>query len=87
MNQYQKIGFVVLSVYAYIALLAGLKEFVVLTLSILYSQFVSHLAIATEMRVIEGSCEIAFGLLILAIRKPVALFIGERLESLEHTDE
>jgi hypothetical protein len=85
-SQYQRIGFVVLSVYAYIALLAGLKEFVVLTLSILYSQFVSHLVIATEIRIIEGLCEIAFGLLILAIRAPVALFIGERLDSLERTD-
>jgi len=86
MSQYQKIGFVVLSAFAYVALLAGLKAFVVLTLSILYSQLVSHLVIATEIRVIEGVCEIAFGLLILAIRKPVAHFIGERLNSLEHTD-
>ena len=82
MSQYQKIGFVVLSVYAYVALLAGLKAFVVLTLSILYSQFVSHLVISTEIRIIEGLCEIALGLLILAVRKPVALFIGERLDSL-----
>jgi len=80
-SQYQKIGLVVLSVYAYVAMLAGLKAFVVLTLSVLYSQFVSHLVISTEIRVIEGSCEIALGLLILAIRKPVALVIGERLDS------
>ncbi|PYS21503.1 MAG: hypothetical protein DMF72_17085 [Acidobacteria bacterium] len=81
MSQYQKIGLVVLSVYAYVAMLAGLKAFVVLTLSVLYSQFVSHLVISTEIRVIEGSCEIALGLLILAIRKPMALVIGERLDS------
>ena len=87
MSQYQKIGFVVLSVSAYVAMFAGLKAFVVLTLSILYSQFVFHLVISTEIRVIEGSCEIALGLLILAIRKPVALVIGERLDSLEYTDE
>jgi len=80
-SQYQKIGLVVLSVYAYVAMLAGLKAFVVLTLSVLYSQFVSHLVISTEIRVIEGSCEIALGLLILAIRKPMALVIGERLDS------
>jgi hypothetical protein len=85
MNRYQKIAFVFLSVWAYVALLAGLKAFVVLTVGLLYSYFVYRIIVATEMRAIEGVLEIAFGLLLLAVRHPLANFIGERLESPEES--
>jgi tellurite resistance protein TehA-like permease len=81
MSSYEKIAFVVVSVYGYVAVLAGLRAFLVVTCLILFNFFVYHIVIATEARVLEGIIEVGFGLLLLTIRRPVARLISERLEA------
>ena len=84
MGHYQKTAFVLISVFAYVALLAGLKAFVILTAGLLYDYFLYHIVVAVEMRAIEGFLEVGFGLLLLSVRQPLGTFIGERFDSPEH---
>jgi len=81
MSRYEKIAFIVLSVSAYVAFLAGLVRCLILTLLLLFNYFVYHVAIATEIRLIDAFVEIGFGLFLLSIRRPVAKMISERVES------
>jgi hypothetical protein len=83
MGRYEKIAFVVISVLAYVYFLAALSRLFVLTVLLVFSYFVYHIAIATEVRIIEGIIEIGFAFLLLSIRRPVAELIGKRLEAAE----